>query len=178
MARLGDVRALTPVGSEQLIKSLVEPVVASQGCELWHMSISGPHGRRLLRVFIDAPGGVDLERCSRVSRTLRPMLDASPDLADVDLEVSSPGAERPLRGMDDYRRHTGSRVNLRFRPAPEGEDGGAEVVVEGVLQQVDDRELTVMARGDRPVVVPVESIIEARLAVDFGGDDRPPRNRR
>jgi ribosome maturation factor RimP len=161
------------LATEQLIKSLVEPAVTSMGCELWDMALTGQKGRRLLRVFIDAPGGVDLERCSRVSRTLRPMLDAAPDLADVDLEVSSPGAERRLRGMEDYRRYTGSRVNLRYRPAPEDEAAGAESVVEGQLQQVDDRELTVLARGDRAVAVPIEALIEARLAVDFGGDDRP-----
>jgi ribosome maturation factor RimP len=151
----------------------VEPAVTAVGCELWDMSISGPAERRLLRVFIDAPGGVDLERCSRVSRTLRPMLDAAPDLADVDLEVSSPGAERRLRGMDDYRRFVGSRVNLRFRPAPEGEEAGAESVVEGLLQQADDRQLTVTARGDRAIAIPLDAVIAARLAVDFGGDDRP-----
>jgi ribosome maturation factor RimP len=164
--------------SEQLIRSLVEPAVAAVGCELWEMSLSGPGGRRILRVFIDAPGGVDLERCSRVSRTLRPMLDASPDLADVDLEVSSPGAERPLRGMEDYRRFTGSRVNLRYVAAPGAEAAGAVSVIEGVLQQVDDRELTVVARGDRTIVVPVGAIVAARLAVEFGGDDRPGRGGR
>ena len=108
------------------------------------MSVGGAPGHRLLRVYIDAPGGVDIERCTRVSRTLRPMLDAAPDLADVDLEVSSPGAERRLRGMDDYRRYTGSRVNVRFRSGGLPGEGGAETVVEGRLSQVDDRELTVV----------------------------------
>src|SRR6202022_4917139 len=80
----------------------------SVGCELWDLSLAGPPGRRLLRVYIDAPGGVDLERCVRVSRTLRPVLDdTSVGLGDVDLEVSSPGAERPPRGMKNYPRPLG-----------------------------------------------------------------------
>jgi ribosome maturation factor RimP len=163
------------------IAGLVEAAVTSAGCEVWDFALSGPPGRRLLRVFIDAPGGVDLERCTRVSRTLRPMLDASPDLAEVDLEVSSPGAERPLRGMDDYRRNVGARVNLRFRSGGGTADDtdDAETVVEGTLAQVDDSELVVLASGDRAVAVPVAAVVAARLAVDFGGDrPRPSRKKR
>jgi ribosome maturation factor RimP len=163
---------------DSAVRPLVEAAVTSVGCELWEMSLGGAPGRRLLRVYIDAPGGVDIERCSRVSRTLRPMLDAAPELADVDLEVSSPGAERRLRGMDDYRRYAGSRVNLRFRSGGPAGEGGAETVVEGRLSQVDDHNLTVVTRGDREVEVPVEALTEARLAVDFGGDDRPHRGSR
>jgi ribosome maturation factor RimP len=165
--------------ADRQFRSLVEPAVTSMGCELWDVSLAGPPGRRLLRVYIDAPGGVDIERCTRVSRTLRPMLDASHDLADVDLEVSSPGAERRLRDIDDYRRFIGSRVNLRFRSGGPADPAGhgAETVVEGLLTQVGDSELVVLARDDRRVEVPVAALIEGRLAVDFGGDDRPHRGR-
>lgn len=154
------------------VRSLVEPAVSSVGCALWDLSLAGPPGRRLLRVYIDAPGGVDLERCVRVSRTLRPVLDqASLGLSDVDLEVSSPGAERRLRGVDDYLRSIGARVNTRFR------HGDAEGVVEGTLVQVTDEALLVARRDGLATEVPLADLREARLAVEFGGDDRPHRQR-
>ena len=160
------------------IRDLVEPAVTTTGCELWDLALSGPRGRRRLLVSIDAPGGVDIERCTRVARTLRPVLDASAEFADVELEVSSPGAERRLRGMADYRRFIGERVNVRFRSDPGADRTGAETVVEGLLGAVDEEALTVLARDDRQVAVPLGSLIEARLAVDFGGDDRPHRGGR
>ena len=154
------------------VRSLVEPAVSSVGCELWDLNLAGPPGRRLLRVYIDAPGGVDLERCVRVSRTLRPVLDdTSVGLGDVDLEVSSPGAERRLRGMDDYLRAIGERVNARFR------HGDGEGVIEGTLMQVTDEALMVAGRDGQPTEVPLADLREARLAVEFGGDDRPHRQR-
>jgi ribosome maturation factor RimP len=154
------------------VRSLVEPAVSSVGCELWDLSLAGPPGRRLLRVYIDAPGGVDLERCVRVSRTLRPVLDdASVGLGDVDLEVSSPGAERRLRGVDDYLRSIGERVNARFR------HGDGEGVVEGTLMQVTDDALLVAGRDGLATEVLLADLREARLAVEFGGDDRPQRRR-
>lgn len=155
-----------------LVRSLVEPAVNSAGCELWDMSLTGPPGRRLLRVYIDAPGGVDLERCARVSRTLRPVLDeASVGLGDTDLEVSSPGAERHLRGVDDYLRSIGERVNARFR------HGDGEGVVEGMLMQVTDEALLVAGRDGQATEVPLADLRAARLAVEFGGDDRPHHRR-
>lgn len=154
------------------IRTVVEAAVASLDCELWEIGLAGPPEHRVLRVYIDTPGGLDLDRCARVSRVLRPLLD-DPEvgLADADLEVSSPGAERELRGMPDYLRFIGRRVNVRFS------HGDAEGVLEGVLLRVTDDALTIAGPRDASTEVPVRSLLAARLAVRFGEDDRPFRNR-
>jgi len=116
------------------------------------------------------------EDCSRETLTLtdalRPLLD-DPEvgLADVDLEVSSPGAERELRGMPDYLRFIGQRVNVRFG------HGDAERVLEGILLRVTDDALTIAGPRETSTDVPVRSLLAARLAVWFGQDDRPHRHR-
>ena len=162
-----------PAVGVDTIRDAVEAAAQSLGCELWDIAMAGPPGSRMLRVYIDAPGGVDLDRCARLSRTLRPLLDdPAYGLEDVDLEVSSPGAERRLRGMDDYLRFIGERVNLRYR------HGDAEAVVEGALLRVTDETLTVAGAREESIEVPVEDLVQARLAVQFGGDDRPRRDRR
>lgn len=147
--------------------------MSSSGCELWEIRLAGPHGRQVLRVFVDAPGGIDIERCMRISRTLRPALDeAGEGLDRLDLEISSPGAERRLRDLDDYRRFLGQRVNVRFRQE------GSETAVEGTLSQVEDDAVTVVGVRDEPTRVPLGQVVEGRLAVAFGGGDKIGRRQR
>jgi ribosome maturation factor RimP len=136
------MESATP-GAERL-KTVIRPVVSSLGCELWDAAITGPRGRRMLRVYIDAPGGVSLDDCVRVSRSLGPALAAAGvAMDDVDLEVSSPGAERRLRGLEDYRRFAG------------------------------EASLTVADRDGRPHPVSLREVVEIRLAVGFGAPERP-----
>jgi ribosome maturation factor RimP len=158
----------TPPEADLDLVALVEPAVAAAGCELWSVVMTGIPGNRQLRVYIDADGGVDIERCTRVAQAMRPVLDA-PGLEDISLEVSSPGAERRLHGAHDYLRYIGRRVNVRFR------SGDSETVIEGPLVEVAEASLSVEARGGLRVEVPLHDVIEARGAVDFG---RPREARR
>ncbi|MEA2683466.1 MAG: ribosome maturation factor RimP [Chloroflexota bacterium] len=151
----------------------MDSAVAGSDCELWDLKLVGPPGRQVLRVFVDAPGGVDIELCMRISRALRPALDeAGEGLERLDLEVSSPGAERRLRDLDDYRRYLGQRVNVRFRQE------GSETAVEGMLSEVEEDAVTVVGARDEHTRVPLEQVVEGRLAVAFGGGDKIGRRQR
>jgi len=162
------------------LRTLVESAVEASACELWEMRLVGAGPHQVLKVFIESPQGVDIETCMRISRALRPALDEAGAaieggawIADVDLEVSSPGAERRLRNLDDYRRFVGERVNLRFRQG--GSDAGTESVVEGILSGVDDGAVTVAGNNDEETRVPLEQLIQGRLAIAFGGGDKIKR---
>ncbi|MFN2466010.1 MAG: ribosome maturation factor RimP [Candidatus Dormibacteria bacterium] len=152
---------------EERVKELVESAVMSSNCELWEFTVAGAPPRQVLKVFIEAPGGVDIETCMRVSRTLRPALDAAGEgLEQLDLEVSSPGAERRLRDIADYHRFLGQRVNIRFR------QGDSETAVEGALSGVEEDAVTVTGAREAQTRVPLEQVVTARLAVAFGGGDK------
>src|SRR5205823_7427839 len=85
---------------------------------------TGPHRR---------PEGVTLADCERVSKSLSALLDqADPLPTRYDLEVSFPGAERPPRNLEEYRRFIGKRSNVRYRV------GDSERVAEGRLTAVSD----------------------------------------
>src|SRR5258708_12606988 len=86
------------------IKELLEPTLNHMGYELYSLDQSGQSGRTL-RVSIDRPEPISIEDCERVSRVVGPLLDHA-NLIDgrYDLEVSSPGAERPLRTPHPYDR--------------------------------------------------------------------------
>jgi len=148
------------------IKELLEPTLNHLGYELYAIDQSG-HSGRTLRISIDHSQPITIQDCERVSRIAGPLLDRSNLISGpYDLEVSSPGAERPLRGHPDYERFNGKRVNIRYR------SGEAEAVVEGQLVAVDVAGIAVQApgaRGRAPVVVhiPWEDVVAGRLAVSI-----------
>jgi ribosome maturation factor RimP len=148
------------------IKDLLEPTLNHMGFELYSLEQSGQAGHTL-RISIDHAEPITIEDCERVSKVAGPLIDHA-NLIDgrYDLEVSSPGAERPLRGVPDYERFNGRRVNIRYR------SGETETVVEGQLAAVDAAGIAVQsmgARGRAPVIVHISwsDVVAGRLAVSF-----------
>ena len=94
------------------IDSVVEPVVAGMGFEL--VDAQASNGGRLLRLFIDKPGGVGLEDCAAVSRQLTRVLEVE-GIDYERLEVSSPGLDRRLRKAGDFARFSGRKAEVRMR---------------------------------------------------------------
>jgi len=125
------------------IKELLEPTLKHMGFEIYSLEQSGQAGRTL-RISIDRAEPITIDDCERVSRVAGPLLDhANLIEGRYDLEVSSPGAERPLRGTQDYERFNGRRVNVRYK------SGEAETVVEGQLVAVDAAGIAVQVLGTR-----------------------------
>lgn len=148
------------------IRALLEPTVKHMGYDLYGVEQSGQSGRTL-RVSIDRTDPITIDDCERVSKVIGPLLDHATLIpGPYDLEVSSPGAERPLHGKPDYERFNGKRVNVRYRT------GESESVVEGDLVAVDDAGIAVQAKGPRgraPVIVHIgwEDVASGRLAVSL-----------
>lgn len=102
------------MGQAEGIRSLLEPVLAAAGLELWDVEV----GNHLVRVLLDAPGGIDLDALTGANRLVSPILDDHPELAppgSYQLEVSSPGLERTLRSLDHFRRYMGTLVSVKTR---------------------------------------------------------------
>ena len=93
------------------LQALIEQTVAGLGYEYVTLERAG---RGLLRVYIDKPGGVDLDDCVRVSNQLTRVF-AVEDVPYERLEVSSPGLDRPLVKEADFVRFAGERVQVRLR---------------------------------------------------------------
>ena len=93
-----------------------------------------PANATTMRLFIDRPGGVDLELCERVTNHLRDLL------LETGLEVSSPGPERPLTKPDHFRRYIGRRARVRTRDEHDGRK-----IFTGELVGASDAEITVAA---------------------------------
>jgi ribosome maturation factor RimP len=118
----------------QLLQSLT-PLIEPLGFEIVELEVH-THRNKLLRLYIDrmdpAAGAVSLDDCAHVSRSLNEPLDTLPELEAVfkgtyELEVSSPGVDRPLRHSRDFLRFVGRRVRVHLsRPLTSEESGNAE----------------------------------------------------
>jgi len=144
---------------------LILPTLSFLGYELYDLALAGSGVSTTLRVRIDRPEGVTLDDCERVSKSLSALLDqADPFPTRYELEVSSPGAERPLRNLEEYRRFIGRRANVRYRV------GESEQVAEGRLTAVSD-DMIELQLGEgkhlRTVAVPLVDVMSSRLAVDL-----------
>ena len=111
---------------EQL-QTTIETRIAQFDPEVELIALERPAGETL-RLYIDRPGGVDLELCERVTGELRDLLER------YALEVSSPGPRRPLTKPDHFRRYVGRRVRTRAR----GEHDGHTSFTGELLGATDD----------------------------------------
>jgi ribosome maturation factor RimP len=102
-------------------EKLVENVLAEDVFELADLEVSG--GGRILRVFVDKPGGVSLADCARLSERLSLRLDIEDFIPyRYTLEVSSPGLDRPLKRESDYERFVGRLARITTEPAIAGQN--------------------------------------------------------
>ena len=120
------------------VRAIVERVAASSGLELVDVEFRGGGKARMLRIFIDKPGGVTHQDCEAVSREVGTILDIEDAVpgGSYTLEVSSPGLDRKLTRAADYERFTGNRVKLQTREPVEGNrffEGRLESCREGRL---------------------------------------------
>jgi len=105
------------------VRGIAERVTASSGLELVELEFRGGGGKsRMLRLYIDKPGGVTHADCEVVSREVGTILDVEDAVpgASYTLEVSSPGLDRKLVRPQDFARFVGSRVKLTTREPIEG----------------------------------------------------------
>jgi ribosome maturation factor RimP len=143
------------------VREIAAQVGASSGVEVVEVDMRGSGNARMLRVFIDKPGGVTHEDCANISRELSTILDvedAVPGGSYV-LEVSSPGLDRKLSRPADFERFTGSRIKLTTRTPVNGNkhfEGRLQSFHEGRLML----ELGTPGKKPKPGSVPVKIEIE------------------
>jgi len=145
------------------VREIAAQVGASGGVEVVEVDMRGSGNARMLRVFIDKPGGVTHEDCANFSRELSTILDvedAVPGGSYV-LEVSSPGLDRKLSRPADFERFTGSRIKLTTRTPVNGNKH-----FEGRLQSFQDGRLTLElgAPGKKPKPGSVSVKLEIELS--------------
>ena len=141
---------------------LAAPIVEEKGCQLWDVEYIREAGAWYLRVYIDKEGGVSINDCEAVSRPLSDALDeADPIEGSYTFEVSSAGADRPLKKPEHFAKMMGREVEVRLYRAVDGQKA-----VVGALAGYDGGDVTLATpAGER--VFPKADVAQVRLYVTF-----------
>lgn len=153
-------------------------VASSLGLEVVDVVFRRQGKYSLLRIDIDRAGlpGVSLDDCERASHEIEGEIDAAGLIGDsYDLQVSSPGIDRPIATDDDFRRNTGRRIVIE---ATEEIDGTR--VFRGVLRGLEGEAVILEARAGDGIALPRRQILAARQDVEADLHETPdgPRPRR
>jgi ribosome maturation factor RimP len=141
------------------VKDVLDPLCTAEGIELVHIECQREPGGRILRLYIDSPGGVTLDDCINISRQSSDLLDVFlEDAGPYNLEVSSPGSNRPLGKKIDFDRFKGKRVTIKSAIPVEGKKK-----ISGILLGISE-DLVSVSTGDRTVSIPYHEILTARLS--------------
>jgi len=150
----------------ETVSQLVTPILDDMGLELVDIEYVKEGRDWFLRVFIDKETGIDIEECGLVSERLSEKLDeVDPIVHNYFLEVSSPGAERPLKKDKDFEKAIGKNVFIKTYEPIDGEKQ-----FEGILTHFDGITVTVEIKiktRKKSVNIPYEKVAQARLAVSF-----------
>ena len=152
----------------ETVTGLVTPILDERHFELVDVEFVKEGKSWYLRIYIDKPGGINIEECALVSDLLGEKLDnCDPDPIPQAyfLEVSSPGAERPLKKERDYKRALNSYIHVSLYQPLEGNK-----VYEGTMVDLKPNELTLEYMDktrQKTIVIPRKQIAQARLAIKF-----------
>lgn len=150
-------------GAAAAVLEIAEPVAASLGLEIWDVRYEKEGSSWYLRIFIDKPGGVNIDDCERFSRTVDPLIDeADPIDGSYYFEVSSPGIERELVRPEHFLRYVGQKVSVRFiRPV----EGRRDYV--GTLERFEDGTATLALEEGRALSFDRRQASRVRVYADF-----------
>ena len=165
---------MSAIGTEPVAEQarrLLEPIIVREGFELVEVEWGREGPAWVLRVYVDRPGGVTIDHCQELSRTVEPVLDVEDFIAPAyNLEVSSPGVDRPLRKPSDFERFAGQRAHVKAF-APVDAPGGPRKNWTGTLRGFAGGAVLIEVDG---VVhrIPHDKIAKAHLEYDVEADLR------
>ena len=147
---------------KSIVEEMIQPFMEEHDFELVDVEYVKEGKNWFLRIYVDKEGGIDIDDCGLVSEYMSQQLDQNDPITDVYfLEVSSPGAERPLKKSADVVKAVGKDV---FVTVYEALDGLKEF--EGRLLSFED-DVLVIEVGKKQHQIPYDKAASARLAIIF-----------
>lgn len=150
--------------TEKRIEELIQPTVTEMGYELVDVEFVKEGPNWYLRIFIDKEGGVTIDDCEAVSKTLEKIFDEKDPIEQAYfLEISSPGIDRPLKKKEDFIKYNGEMVDVKLYKQYEGSKEYT-----GKLVGYDENDGTVTIEVDnKNIAFTKKEIAGIRLAVIF-----------
>ncbi len=152
----------------EVVAEIANPIALEKGFRIVDIEYIKEGKNWFLRIYIDKPGGVDLNDCAEVNELVSQKLDAiEPDPIPYAyyLEVSSPGAERPLKTEEDFKSAVDRYIHVSlFDPVERAN------VYDGFLREVTDEKIVMEVKEKnktKKVEIDRENVSKARLAIEF-----------
>jgi len=143
---------------------LLEPIVTGLGYECVGIELDGSIRNRLLRIYIDHENGIAVGDCTKVSHQLSGVLEVEDPIAEqYQLEVSSPGLERPLFSLEHFQRFLGQHAQLRLRRLIQNRKKPR-----GLLVEVRDNLILLQEDDESVLEIPFDLIDRAHLIANIG----------
>ena len=144
------------------VQELIEPAVVALGYELVGVEYIPQGKHSLLRVYIDTEDGINLDDCTRVSHQVSGLLDVEDIIkGQYNLEVSSPGLDRPLFTLEHFRRFTGHEAKIKLTMPLDGQRK-----FKGTINGVREDAVLLEVEGNE-VELPVSLIDKANLVAEL-----------
>lgn len=166
-----DAGTLPKMTAADRLSAVVGPYLEAEHLELDSLELLGHGGARILRVVVDAEGGINLDRLAETSRRLSRLLDAETDLeGPYRLEVSSPGLERRLRTPRHFEKAVGREVVIKVRTE------GRTTSLRGRLMSADGEGCELSVEGEDRYLL-YGTVLSARTIFRWGAAPKPGKGK-
>ena len=156
------------MADQNAVRAAAEPVLSSRGLELVDVEIVGSGRARTLRILVDRDGGIELDTLAETTGPVASALDAAEAITGpYNLELSSPGLERPLRRPAEFRRFVGTTVSVKSHDPVSGARRHR-----GLLVAADDSGIGVEVDGEHRRFS-YDAIASARTVFEWGPAPKP-----
>lgn len=144
------------------IHALIEPAVEALGCQLWAVELVSQGKFSILRIYIDSENGINVDDCAAVSHQVSGILDVEdPIQAKYTLEVSSPGLDRPLYTLAQFKQYVGKGVKIKLRVPFDGRRKFT-----GLLTAIEGDDVVVLM-NDEEYLLPIDTIDKANVVAEL-----------
>jgi len=151
------------VDIKRKIFELADSVAGQYGVQVVDIEVTGSSRKAIVRVFIDKKEGVTLDDCEKFSRALSAIIDVEdPIRGSYILEVSSPGLDRPLRGLKDFEKNIGKLARVITR-----EPVGNQTFFVGRITGMKENCIVLLMNDATEINIPFEKVSKARLEIEF-----------
>lgn len=148
---------------EERLKDIAVKATRENEVEFVHLEMAGTKRNRVVRVFADKEGGITIDDCSNVSRSIEALMDADDFMPGAYvLEVSSPGLDRELYSLDDFTKFAGKLAKVKMKP-----DFDGPKALNGRIVRVVEGEIVFDDRTSGEITIPYALVAKANLKIDI-----------
>ncbi len=147
----------------EIIREIVEPVIENMNIDLIEVEFVKEGSKKFLRLYIDKQGGITLDDCENVSKTVSPLIDEADPIKEAYIfEVSSPGLDRPLKTEKDFIRYKGELVEVGLYSPIDGKKN-----FEGFLENKENDLLTIKTEKGNILNFDMKTVSKVNRTVRF-----------